>query len=93
MKLFRMAFWLGIVIFNLPNPAPRPAAPESKLGGRGLAAKAASQLCSQPLKRGERGGHNSSVDAVMPSQDTLTPADRAVPWCGSALHKEPVANG
>jgi hypothetical protein len=101
MKLFRMAFWLGVVIFNLPNPAPRPDAPESQLGGRDLAAKAASQLCSQPLgpsativsKRGERGWHNSSVGAVKPSQDTLAPADRAVPWCGSVLHKGPMEKG
>src|SRR5258708_5225473 len=41
MKLFRMAFWLGVVIYNLPSPASQPAAPESQLNGsQGLAAKA-----------------------------------------------------
>ena len=95
MKLFRMAFWLGVVIYNLPSPASQSAAPES-VEVRGLAAKAAGQFCPQPLvacaktvealpKRGEPGGHNSSRDAVKPSQDTLAPADRAVPWRGSQL--------
>ena len=103
MKLFRMAFWLGVVIYNLPSPASQPAAPVSQLNGtQGLAAKAASQLCPQPREpcariveplpnRGEPGGHNSSRGAVKPSQDTLAPADRAVPWRGSALRKGPVA--
>src|SRR5262245_58806156 len=42
MKLFRTAFWLGVVIYNLPSPAPQPPGPESQLnGGQGLATKAA----------------------------------------------------
>ena len=28
MKLFRTAFWLGVVIYNLPSPDSQPAAPE-----------------------------------------------------------------
>ena len=31
MKLFRTAFWLGVVIYNLPSPDSQPAAPESPL--------------------------------------------------------------
>jgi hypothetical protein len=93
MKLFRMAFWLGVVICNLPSPASRPAAPESQLNRtQGLAAKAASQFCPQPLetcakidaalpKRGEP-RLDFSRDAAKPCQDTLAPADRAVPWRG-----------
>jgi hypothetical protein len=92
MKLFRTAFWLGVVIYNLPSPASQPAPPESQLGGsQSLAAKAASRFCPQPREscpknaealpnRGGRGGHSSSRDAAMPSHDTLTPTDRAVPW-------------
>jgi hypothetical protein len=96
MKLFRMAFWLGVVIYNLPSPTSQSPALESQLNGsQGLAAKAASQFCPQPLepcanvvealpKRGEPAKHISSRDAVKLSQDTLAPADRAVPWRGSA---------
>jgi hypothetical protein len=103
MKLFRTAFWLGVVIYNLPSPVSQSAAPASQLnGGQGLAAKAASQfgpkpseLCAKTVaafsKRGEPGGHNSLRAAVKPSQDTLTPADRVVPWCGAIQHKGPVA--
>jgi hypothetical protein len=98
MKLFRMAFWLGVVIYNLPSSASMSTGPESQYGRQGLAAKAASsQFCLPPLdpcartvegltKRDEPGGQNSSRDAVKPSQDTLTPADRAVPWRGLAQH-------
>ena len=39
MKLVRLAFWLGVVIYNLPSPASQSAAPEftrkSGLGGKG----------------------------------------------------------
>ena len=50
MKLFRMAFWLGVVIYNLPSPASQPAAPESQLNGsQGLAIKAPGQSCPQRL--------------------------------------------
>jgi hypothetical protein len=78
MKLFRTAFWLGVVIYNLPSPASQPAAPASQLhDGQRLAAKAA-----------------NSRDAVKPSQDTLTSADRGAPWRGSArtrpVSKRPV---
>jgi hypothetical protein len=95
MKLFRTVFWLGIVIYNLPNTsASNPARPASQPhGNQSLAAKAAGQLCSQPLelcaktvealpKRGDLGGKK-------PSQDTLVPADRVVPWRGSGLPKGP----
>ncbi len=93
MKLFRMAFWLGIVIYNLPSPASKSTGPESHNGSQGLAAKAASQFCPQPLEpcaktvealtqRGEPGGQYSSGDGVKPSQDTLAPEDRTVPWRG-----------
>jgi hypothetical protein len=45
MKLFRMAFWLGVVIYNLPSPASQPAAPESQLNGsQGLTAGAVSSI-------------------------------------------------
>ena len=101
MKLLKTAFWLGVVIYYLPSPAFQSSAPASHVhGGQGLATKAASKFCTQPLalctktvealpKRGEPGEGNSSRNAV--SQDTLTPADRAVPWHGSALHMRPVA--
>ena len=102
MKLFRMAFWLGVVIYNLPSPASKSTGPESPNGSQGLAAKAASQFCPLPLepcaktvetltKRGEPGGQNASRQAVKSSQDTLAPADRTVPWRGSAQRKGPVA--
>ena len=29
MKLFRTAFWLGVVIYNLPSPASQSAPPAS----------------------------------------------------------------
>lgn len=97
MKLFRTAFWLGVVIYNLPSPTSMPAASESKLNGsQGLAAKATSHFCPRPLelcaknveaipKPGDPGGRSSSRDAEMLSQDTLAPADRAVPWRGPAV--------
>ena len=98
MKLLKTAFWLGVVIYYLPSPAFQSSAHVH--GGQGLATKAASKFCTQPLalctktvealpKRGEPGEGNSSRNAV--SQDTLTPADRAVPWRGSPLHMRPVA--
>ena len=92
MKLFRIAFWLGVVICNLPSLASRPAAPESQLNrSQGLTAKAANRFCPQPLEprasrglpeRGEPHGPNFSRDAMNSCQDTLTPADRAVQWRG-----------
>jgi hypothetical protein len=86
MKLFRTAFWLGVVIYNLPSPASMPAAFESKLNGsQGLAAKATSQFCPRPLEFcAKTGGRSSLRDTEMLSQDTLAPADRAVPWRGVA---------
>jgi hypothetical protein len=30
MKLFRTAFWLGVVIYNLPSPASQPPSAESQ---------------------------------------------------------------
>jgi len=67
MKLFRTAFWLGIVIYNLPNTGSESALPAlTDHDGQHLAAKAA-----------------NSRDAVRPSQDTLAPSDREVRWRGS----------
>ena len=41
MKLFRTAFWLGVVIYNLPNSGSESAPPESQIdGGQHLVAKA-----------------------------------------------------
>lgn len=75
LKLFRMAFWLGVVICNLPSPASRPAVPEAQLNGsRGLEAKIAN---SEPSR------YNFSCSAQMLCQDTLLPADRLVPWRGA----------
>jgi hypothetical protein len=103
MKLFQTAFWLSVVIYNLPSPASQPAAPESQLNdSQGLAAKAAGRFCPQPCEpcakniealpeRGDQVGHSSSRGAVMRSHDTLTPADRAVPWRGRALRNQPPA--
>ena len=95
MKLFRMAFWLGVVIYNLPSPGSQPATPESQINGsQGFATKAASQLCPQsrePCAKIAEGRHDSSRDARKPSQDTLAPADRAVPLRGPALRKGLVA--
>ena len=98
MKLFRMAFWMSVVIYNLPSAASKFTGPGSHHGSQGSAAKAASQFCAQPLEpcaktvealtqRGEPGGQNSSRDAVKPSQDTLAPGDREVPWRGLAQRK------
>jgi hypothetical protein len=86
MKLFRTAFWLGVVIYNLPSPASMPAAFESKLNGsQGLAAKATSQFCPRSLEFcAKTGGRSSLRDTEILSQDTLVPADRAVPWRGVA---------
>jgi hypothetical protein len=67
MKLFRTAFWLGIVIYNLPNTGSESTPPASHTHeGQHLAANAA-----------------NSRDAVRPSLDTLGPSDRAVRWRGS----------
>ena len=51
MKLFRMVFWLGVVICNLPSPVSRHAAPESQLNSsQGPTANAANQVCPQALE-------------------------------------------
>jgi hypothetical protein len=91
MKLFRTAFWLGIVIYNLPNPASGPAAPEAKPNSTQRVAVKKANHCPQALKScaeyvealpkpGEPGGLGLSREALRPSQDTLAPADRAVLW-------------
>jgi hypothetical protein len=96
MKLFRIAFWLGVVVYNLPSPGSGPAAPESKSNGsQGVAVKAATQCperlksCAKyvevPPKPGEPGEHSLPHDALRTSQDTLLPADRAVPWHRPAI--------
>jgi len=76
MKLFRLAIWLGVVIYNLPSPASRSAAPSQP----NMAGKVAKYV-EAVLKPGEQGGHRSPHDAL---QDTLGPADRAIPWRGPA---------
>jgi hypothetical protein len=100
MKILRTAFWLGVVIYNLPSPTSQSAAPASHLhGGQRMATKAANQPCSQPPalcaktvealpKGGEPGGRDSLRNAV--SQDTLAPADRAVAWRGRPVRIRPV---
>jgi hypothetical protein len=86
MKLFRTAFWLGVVIYNLPSPASQPAAPESRPnGGQGLAAKAVSRLCSRPRESCSKNDEALANRGDMPSQDTLTPTDRAEPWRAPAV--------
>ena len=91
MKILKTAFWLGVVIYNLPSPISQSAAPAIR--DQGSATKATSHcsqrsaLCSKTIealsKHGEYGERNSSRDVV--SQDTLTPADRVVTWRGWAL--------
>jgi hypothetical protein len=106
MKLFRLAFWLGVVIYNLPSPVSEPSAPESRVNGsQTLAAKAApGQSCPRQLvtcakiveapQRGEPSGRNSWRDAVKSSQDTLASADRGVSWRGPALRsRDPAGHG
>jgi hypothetical protein len=83
MKLFRTAFWVGVVIYNLPSPNSQPAAPESELGSQGSPAHCVKNADTHP-KRGAPFAHSSSRNAVTPSQDTLATADRAVPWRGPA---------
>jgi hypothetical protein len=78
MKLFRTAFWLGVVIYNLPSPDSQPAAPESALGSQG------SKNTDTHPKRGDPAAQSSSRKAATPSRDTLAPADRAVLWRGPA---------
>jgi hypothetical protein len=80
MKLFRTAFWLGVVVFNLPNPASQPGTPGSQ------------PKASQGLTRGvgNLASHSSSRDSVLPSQDTLTHADRAAPWHGPSSGVAPI---
>jgi hypothetical protein len=41
MKLFRTAFWLGVVIYYLPSPGFESAPPGSQAHGQHLSAKAA----------------------------------------------------
>jgi hypothetical protein len=101
MKLFRMAFWLGVVIYNLPSTVTTSNGPASHNASQGSVAKAAPQSCLQPFescaktveapnKRGESGGQSYSRNPVKPPQDTLSPADRRVPWRAPAQSKGPV---
>ena len=83
MKLFRTAFWLGVVIYNLPSPYSQPAAPKSPLGSQGSPAHCAKKTDTHP-KRGDPAAQSSSRKAATPSRDTLAPADRAVLWRGPA---------
>ena len=83
MKLFRTAFWLGVVIYNLPSPYSLPAAPELPLGSQGSPAHCAKKTDTHP-KRGDPAAQSSSRKAATPSWDTLAPADRAVLWRGPA---------
>jgi hypothetical protein len=81
MKLFRTAFWLGVVIYNLPSPTSQPAAPESQVGSEGSPAHCAKNTDTHP-NRGGPVAQSSSRKAATPSNDTLAPADRVVPWRG-----------
>jgi len=91
MKLFRTAFWLGVVIYNLPSPYSQPAAPESPLGSQGSPAHCAKKTDTHP-KRGDPAAQSSSRKAATtPSKDTLAPADRAVPWRGPVACNLPLA--
>ena len=101
MKFFRTVFWLGVVIYNLSNTsASNPAQPQSQ-GNQSLAAKATGKFCPQPPnfcaktvdalpKHGDLGGHDYWRDALKPSQDTLVPGDRVVPWRGTGVPKGPM---
>jgi len=101
-KLLKTAFWLGIVIYNLPSPPPQSAAPTPHLdGGHSVATNTAGQGCGQPpelctktvqapSKHGEPRKREFWRRAL--SQDTLTPADRAVAWHGLDLRKRSAAN-
>ena len=88
MKLFRTAFWLGVVIYNLPSPDSQPAAPESQVGSQGSPVHCAKNTDTHP-KRGDPVAQSSSRKAATPSKDTLAPADRAVPWRGPASCNPP----
>jgi hypothetical protein len=91
MKLFRTAFWLGVVIYNLPSPGSQPAVPESPLGSQGSPAHCAKNTDTHP-KRGDPAAQSSSRKAATtPSKDTLAPADRAVPWRGPVACNLPLA--
>jgi hypothetical protein len=74
MKLFRMAFWLGIVIYNLSSTVSKSTGPASHHASQGSVAKAATQSCLQPFescaktvealnKGGESGGPHSPQHA------------------------------
>jgi len=88
MKLFRTAFWLGVVIYNLPSPTSQPAAPESQVGSEGSPAQCAKNTDTHP-KRGGPVAQSSSHKAATPSNDTLAPADRVVPWRGPVSCNSP----
>jgi hypothetical protein len=90
MKLFRTAFWLGVVLINLPSPPAQPGRPASPAEAhRGPAVAARSQCtrmaCSGTIDDAARIG--AARDRVLPPQDTLTPADRALLWRGPAWRK------
>ena len=81
MKLFRLVFWIGVLIYNLPTSAPSPAALGSQQNRSfGLEKKAISG--SEPSK------YISSCSVEKPCRDTLIPADRMMPWRGRSPARE-----
>ncbi len=90
--LLRMAFWLTVVIVCLPSPRARPAEPPSlPNASRSIAALADfGRNAYRWLTKGAEQPGKFSRDAK-PSQDTLRPADVAVPWRAPAPRKSVVA--
>jgi hypothetical protein len=92
--LFKAAFWLGLVFYVLPPSAPLPPSAATVLPSSGEVATAvirgATQLCRDHAETCARGAglvsdtmQRELIGASTPaSQDTLTPADREVPFGG-----------
>ena len=96
--LFRLAFWLGIVVFNLPAFDPQPPASEPKKAAGAKSAKAPKtsaqlscahnrQLCDPPARAiaslRDQPGDRPSRNPEKISQNTLKSSDLAPPWRGS----------
>jgi hypothetical protein len=86
--LLRMAFWLTVVIVCLPSPGARPVEPRSLPSAtRSVAALADfGRNAYRWLTKGAEQPGKFSRDAKA-SQDTLRPADLAVPWRAPAPRK------
>ena len=102
MRLFRTGIWLGITIYCLPSTNSHPTALQpSPNSSQCRFHKTADigRLCARHLgsdanhprlvvRHSEQRKENSSREAAMHSQDTLTRSDLTVPWRGSAVGKE-----